>query len=162
MKTNRKQQLQMLDSAFNRLERCCESASEWNQFLDLNRDEENQHRTLKPDHVDCGLTKAQAVRFFAVQGIFQRFGMPNFCVCGWQGANSVCLDCGKNAQAKAVFTPTAEEFFHIRGSCFAAVALAHMFQEKIWAEFDRLEMIEWLATVDYVELNRDQRKVVAA
>jgi hypothetical protein len=158
-KVDRKQQLNMLDATFWRLARCCESAHEWDKYVALNEQEEKAHRRFKPDHVECGLTKAQAVRYFAVKEVFERFGMPNVCRCGWQGANSICPECGKVASQQKVFTPTAEEVFRIRHSVFAACTIAKLCADKIWAEFDRLEMIEWLATVDYVELNKDQRQL---
>lgn len=161
-KPNRKTQLRMIDDAFNRLAGCCHSTTEWNKYLALHRQEEIKNRMFKPDHVQCGLTKGQAVRYFAVKEIFERFGMPNCCTCGWHGANSVCQDCGKNASPQSVFTPTAEDFFHIRHSIFAAVAMVKLCRSRIYAEFDQLEMLQWLSSVDYVELNKDQRKAVAA
>ena len=158
MRASRKVQLEMLESAYWRLQGCCESTHEWDRYLELHEREEKQHRGFKPDHVECGLTRKQSVRLFAVKEVFERFGMPNVCVCGWQGAGSVCGDCGKQANKQAIFTPAAEAYFHVRGSCFAAVAIAHLCRDRIMAEFTGLEMIEWLAKVDYVELNRDQRK----
>ncbi len=150
----------MLNDAYWKLEQACSHTREWDRYLELNEREEKQHRTLCPDHVQPGLTKAQAVRYFAVKEIFERFGMPNVCTCGWQGANTTCPECGKAASAQKVFTATAEDFFHIWHSVFAAAAMVHLCKDRIWAEFDRLEMIEWLSTVDYVELNKDQRKQV--
>ena len=158
-KVDRKQQLKMLDAAYWRLAGCCESTHEWDKYVDLNGQEEKAHRRFKPDHVECGLTKAQAVRYFAVKEVFERFGMPNVCRCGWKGANTTCPECGKEASPQKTFTPTAEDFFHIRHSVFAAVAIVKLCEAKIWAEFDRLEMIEWLSTVDYCELNKDQRQL---
>ena len=158
-KISKKAQLKLLEKTFWRLAGCCDSTHEWNRYLALHQTEEREHRRFKPDHVQAGLTVAQAVRYFAVKEIFERFGMPNCCTCGWQGANSVCQDCGKNASAVKVFTPTAEDFFHIRNSIFAAVAMVKLCSAKIYAEFDRLEMLEWLASVDYVALNKDPRQV---
>lgn len=162
MKVNRRQQLKMLGDAFGRLENACSCTHEWDRYLDLHRKEERQHRTLKPDHVTCGLTRAQAVRLFAVKEIFERFGMPNCCVCGWLGAESTCQDCGKVAQPQKIFTPSLEDYFSIRQSCYAAVAIAKKCEAEIWQQFDRLEMVQWLATVDYCALNKDHRQEVAA
>lgn len=140
----------MLDAAFWKLERACAHTHEWDRYLALHREEEKSHRGLKPDHVDCGLTKAQVVRLFAVKEIFERFGMPHCCSCGWKGAESICQDCGLPAQPQKVFTPSLENYFSIRQSCFAAVAIAKLCESEIWQQFDRLEMLNWLASVDYV------------
>jgi hypothetical protein len=158
----RRRQIKRVDDTYQRLDGCCGHTREWDKYLSLNEEEERGHRRFKPDHVQAGLTKAQAVRLFAVKEIFERFEMPHVCRCGWQGAGSLCADCGGAASEQAVFTPTAANFFDIRHSVFAAAAIVKLCQDRICAEFDRLEMVDWLAEVDYCALNQDPRQEVAA
>jgi hypothetical protein len=155
----RNRQIKRIDDAFWRLARCCDSTHEWDEYVALNEEEERGHRRFKPDFVQAGLTKAQSVRLFAVKEIFERFGMPNCCGCGWQGANSTCQECGKEAGKQGIFTPTAEDFFVIRHSVFGACAIVKLCEARILAEFDRLEMIYWLCDVDYCALIKDPREV---
>lgn len=161
---DRKSQLTLLDNAFYRLERCCESTSEWNKYLALHEAEERDHRQFKPDHIQCGLTRGQAVRLFAVKEIFERFGMPRICICGHKGPELICPvpGCERETRPLAIFTPSAEEFFHIRKSIFGAVAMVKLCSERILAEFDRAEMVRWLSSVDYVALNKDPRQAQEA
>ncbi|MES2367037.1 MAG: hypothetical protein V4563_14270 [Pseudomonadota bacterium] len=109
--------------------------------MDLHREEERGHRKFCPDGTKCGLTVAQSCRLFAVKQIFERF-VP---------AHS----------GESIFTPHARDYFHIRGSVFASVAMADEQAKRILAEFNESEMVEWLAKVDYAELNKDPRAVAA-
>ena len=153
----RKRQIKRIDETYNRLSACCSGWYEWDKYVALNEQEERGHRRFKPDPMRAGLTQAQSVRLFAVKEIFERFEMPHVCRCGWQGDGEVCADCGGTASAQKVFTPQVEDFFSIRHSVFAACAIVKMCQDRICAEFDRLEMVGWLAEVDYCALNKDPR-----
>ena len=135
-------EIKLIDKAFYRLERCCESTHNWDKYLAIHEKEECGHRRFCPDGVKCGLTKAQSVRLFAVKQIFERF------VPGHSG--------------ESIFTPQARDFFSIKQSVFAACALGADKAKEICAEFTEAEMVEWLAKVDYAELNKDPRQQVAA
>jgi len=56
-----------------------------------------------------------------------------------------------------IFKPEAKDFFCIRHSVFAAWSLADSKGEAILKEFTHTEMSQWLASVDYCELNKDPR-----
>jgi hypothetical protein len=109
----------------------------------LVEDEEKGHRKFKPAGLDCGLTKAQSVRLFAVKEVFERF-VP------------------AHPENESVWTPTAKDFFSVRLSVFGACAIADRCHSEIRNKFTLDEMRHWLDTVDYVELNKDPRMAVAA
>lgn len=129
--------LKKIDAAYWRLERCCESTTEWDRYIQLIQEGERGHRRFKPEGLQCGLTVAQAVRLFAVKQVFERF-VP---------AHS----------AERIFTPEAKDFFSIRADVFAACAIADLCRAKIRNEFADHEMLEWLASINYAELNKDRR-----
>lgn len=131
-----------IEKAFWRLAKCCESSRDWDRYLAIIEREEKEHRCFCPWGVENGLTKAQAVKLFAVQGIFERW-VP-----------------GEGAEKP--FTPAAGDFFTIRASCFAACAVAQGKVAEIPAEFPIPEMADWLRVIDYAELNKDPRQAVAA
>ena len=136
MKTTKRAALKLIDEAFWKLHRACEHKHEWNRYLDLIQDEDTTHRKMfKPDHVECGLTARQSRHLFAVKEIFERFVVGD--------------------QERKPWTPEAKDFFHIKHSVFAAVAIADMCGDKIRAEFTLKEMQMWLAFIDYPELNKD-------
>lgn len=134
---NRKAQLQLIDSCFHRLTGCCEHSHDWDKYLALHEAEEKGHRRFCPAGVKCGITKAQAVRLFAVKEVFERFVSAN--------------------EPEKIFTPQATDFFVIRHSVFAACAIVHSNRERILNEFRLREMLQFVREVDYVELNRDRR-----
>jgi hypothetical protein len=128
--------LKAIDKAFYRLERCCESSHDWDRYLALIEQEEKGHRKFCPDGIDCGLTKAQSVRLFAVKEVFDRF-IPN--------------------ESSNTFTPEAKDYFSIKGSVFGACAIVELKRAAIRNEFTDCEMIDWLHGIDYAKLNKDPR-----
>ena len=136
------EQIKLIDKTFYRLARCCESTHDWDKYMRLHQEEETGHRRFKPDRVQCGLTRAQSVRLFAVKEVFERF-VP---------AHS----------SELIFTPQAKDFFSIRGSVFAACAIVDLKGDEILKEFTHTEMSQWLASVDYCELNKDPRTLKEA
>ncbi len=143
VKLSKSVQLKSIDKTYYRLARCCEHTHDWDRYIALVEQEEKGHRRFKPAAIDCGLTKAQAVRLFAVKEMFERF-VP------------------AHPDNEKIFTPTAKDYFSIRGSVFGACALADSCEPEILKEFLKPEMVDWLASVDYVELNKDPRMEVAA
>lgn len=129
--------LAKIDKAYYRLERCCESTTEWDRYVQLVRQAERDHRRFKPAGLQCGLTVSQAVRLFVVKQVFERF-VP---------AHS----------SEKIFTPEAKDFFHVRADVFAACAIVDLCRVKIRNEFTDHEMLTWLAEIDYAELNKDRR-----
>lgn len=129
--------IRAIDRAFWRVAKCCESDSNWERYLDLHREEETRHRKGCPNGVECGLTKSQAVRLFAVQSIFERFATSH--------------------DGEKIFTPVAADYFLVRQSIFAAVAIVNVNGLKLTEEFTVQEMSQWLASIDYAELNKDPR-----
>lgn len=136
MKT-RTEKLKAIDNAYNRMSRCCESSRHWDQYAQLHRNEEKDHRRFCPDHVQCGLTVGQSAKLFAVKELFE-------IIAGVQ------------------FRPAPEDYFHIRKSVYAAWAMHRECGERIQAEFTVDECKAWLAAIDYAELNKDQRQLEAA
>lgn len=136
MKT-KTEKLNAINGAYFRVARCCESSRHWEQYVQLNRDEEKSHRRFCPDHVQCGLTAGQATKLFAVKELFE-------IITGDQ------------------FKPTAEDYFFIRKSIYASWALFKECGERLAAEFPIAECKEWLAAIDYAELNKDPRQLQAA
>lgn len=130
--------IKLIDKTFWRLAGCCESTRHWEQYVALNIEEEKGHRRFCPDHIQCGLTRAQSVRLFAVKEIFERYVPAH--------------------PGEKIFTPEAKDFFSIRHSVFAAAALADICGVRILKEFSEPEMAQWLADVDYCELNKDPRQ----
>lgn len=129
--------LAKINEAYWRLERCCESTHEWDRYVQLVFEAERGHRRFKPDGLRCGLTVGQAVRLFVVKQVFERF-VP---------AHS----------SENIYTPEAKDFFSVRADVFAACAIADLCRAKIRNEFTDHEMLEWLAGIDYAELNKDRR-----
>ena len=139
---SRTQAIKRINDAYSRLDYACGSSSNWNRYLSLIEAEETQHRQFKPDGLACGLTRAVSVRLFAVKNIFGH----------WVS----------EGERESVFVPGAQDFFFVKTSIFGACALAHECSDRILAEFPLAEMKDWLRSVDYVELNRDTRALVAA
>lgn len=133
---NKSQAIKTIDKAYSRLSGCCEHTNEWDRYVDLIEEEEKGHRKFKPAGIDCGLTKAQSVRLFVVKEVFERF-----------------VPAHKDDGAR-IFTPEAKDYFSIRGSVFGACAIADRCGTKILKEFCEPEMVEWLASIDYAQLNR--------
>jgi hypothetical protein len=134
---NKTDALKAIDKAFFEIERACESSSNWQRYLKLHRQEEKGHRRFCPDHVRCGLTLGQSVKLFAVKEIFE-------CITGTQ------------------YRPSAEEFFHVRGSIFAVWSIYEDRKEKLNASISADAARLWLASIDYAELNKDPRQLEAA
>lgn len=134
--------IKAINDAFWRLARCCDHRHEWDQYLALHWEEEKGHRRFKPDHVECGLTRAQSVRLFAVKEVFDRWIV--------------------HPGNEHIFTPEAKDYFSIRKSVFAACAIADLCGDKILKEFPLPEMKHWLESIDYAELNKDPRQAEAA
>ena len=141
MKLTKSAALKVIDKMYCRLDGICGSSHDWDRYIALIEQEEKGHRNFCPSHVRCGLTKAQSVRLFSVKEIFDRF-IPN--------------------ESGNIFIPEAKDYFSIKGSVFGACALADSFRAKIRNEFTDVEMINWLISVDYVELNKDPRMMEAA
>lgn len=133
--------IKAIDKAYYRLAGCCEHTHDWDRYVGIIEQEEKGHRRFCPNGLRCGLTKAQSIRLFAVKEVFDRF-IPN--------------ESGK------VFTPTAADFFRIRGSVFGACAIAESCKAEIEKEFTDREMVLWLQSIDYAELNKDPRMMEAA
>ena len=142
MKLTKAEQIRAIDKAYSRLSGCCEHTHDWDRYVALIEEEEKGHRHFKPDGLSCGLTKAQAVRLFAVKEVFDRFVVAHV--------------------GEAPWTPEAKDYFMVKGSVFGACAIAHKCHDEIRQKFTLDEMRYWLDTVDYVELNRDPRMAVAA
>jgi hypothetical protein len=136
-KVKRSEQIKAIDKAFNRLFMCCEHTHDWNRYLDLIDQEEKGHRRFKPAGINCGLAFGQSRKLFAVKEVFERFVPAH--------------------TGEKVYTPEAKDYFRIRGSVFAACAIGDSCATEILKEFSEPEMVEWLASVDYVELNKDTR-----
>ncbi len=132
--------LKLIDAAYWRLARACEHTHDWDRYVAIQKEEERDHRKWKPSGIDCGLTKAQSVRLFSVQHIFERW---------------IPMDSGK------VFTPEAKDFLHIKRSIFAACSIAHSCEAEILKEFPKPYMLDWLKSIDYAELNKDPRMLAA-
>jgi hypothetical protein len=132
--------IKQIERCFWRLARCCEHKDEWDRYLDLIKQEETEHRVFKPEGVQCGLTRAQSIRLFAVKEVFDRF---------------------VSRSGESIFTPEAKDYFHIRKSVFGVCAIVDMCGERITAEFSNAEMADWLSQIDYAKLNRDSRFVEA-
>ncbi len=105
-------------------------------------EEEKGHRRFCPDHIRCGLSKAQSIRLFAVKEVFERFVPAHSC--------------------EEIFTPEAKDIYSIRNSIFGACAIVDTCRAKIRNEFTDHEMLNFLADVDYAELNKDPRELIAA
>lgn len=137
-----KEALDLIEKAYWRMARCCESTHDWDRYLELIWQEERNHQRFKPDHVRNGLTRAQSVRLFAVQNIFHTFtsGRPG----------------------EAIFKPQAEDTFHVKPAIFGAFSIAKTRGPEIKAEFTVAEMDAWLKRIDYAELNKDPRLWKAA
>lgn len=140
--TTKTAQLKAVDKAYWRVAKCCEHTHDWDRYLALVEEEEKGHRRFCPDGLKCGLTKAQAVRLFAVKELFERF-VP-----------------AHKSDGGHIFTPTAADFFHVRHSVFGACDLANSCELQILKEFQKPEMVHWLATVDYVKLNGANYNVI--
>lgn len=151
-----------IDDAFHRVSRCCESSRHWEEYLELHRQEEKSHRRFCPDHIKCGLTNSQAMKLFAVKELLERIAMPNICNCGYSGACMTCPKCVKPTQSQKTYTPAIKDYFHIRKSIFAAVALFDECKTKLRKEFSKTEAQAWLGEIDYAELNKDPRQQEAA
>lgn len=132
-----KQAVNRINEAYWLIERACESDTNWERYLDLHKDEERRHRRICPDHVQWGLTSAQAVRLFAVKELYE-------IVTGEQ------------------FRPTCEDYFRVRGSIYAAWAIWQINGEKIAKAVSKEEAKAWLNEIDYAKLNKDPREAVAA
>jgi hypothetical protein len=141
MRNDRNSQIRLIDSTFNRLSYCCDSTRHWEDYIELHQAEENGHRKFKPDHVQCGLTKGQAVRYFAVKTVFERMVPAH--------------------AGESIFTPEAKDYFSIRRSVFAAAAIADLCRVEIEKEFSPEAMSQFLASVDYCELNKDPHAIAA-
>lgn len=124
--------IKAIDKAFYRLSRCCESLREWEQYVDMLREDERRHRRFCPNGTVPGLPLGKAVELFAVKNIFGRFV--------------------SEPEHEKIFTPEAKDFFTIRRDIFAACAIADMKGERILQEFPCPEMLYWLTTIDYSEL----------
>lgn len=129
--------IKAIENAFSRLSMCCQGDSNWERYLDLIDQEEKGHRKFKPNGVQCGLTFGQSRKLFAVKEVFERF-VP---------AHS----------GESIFTPSASDYFSIKPSAFAACAIAKDCELEILKEFTEPEMVHWLASIDYAELNKDPR-----
>lgn len=130
---NKSKALKAIDQAYYRLAACCEHTNEWDRYLALIDQEEKQHRKFKPAGLSCGLTFGQARRLFAVKEVFDRF-IPN--------------------ESGTIWTPTAKDYFYVKGSVFGACVIADKCEEQILKEFKKPEMLDWLKSVDYCELNK--------
>ncbi len=139
---NKTEAIKAINAAFSRLEGACYHTHTWDKYVAQHEEEERGHRKFKPDDRVCGLTKAQSVRLFAVKTVFERFVPAH--------------------HGERIWTPEAKDWFHVKPSVFGACSLAHECEKEIIAEFSEPEMVEWLANVDYVRLNRDPRQEVAA
>lgn len=137
--TTKTMQLKAIDKAYWRVARCCEHNHDWDRYIALVETEEKGHRRFCPDGLKCGLTKAQAVRLFAVKELFERF-VP-----------------AHKSDGEHIYTPTAADFFTVRHSVFGACSLAESCKAELLKEFSEPEMVNWLALVDYVKLNEDPR-----
>lgn len=134
--------IKLIEQSYFRLHHACDHTHDWDRFVAIETEEENDHRrTWKPDGVQCGLTRKQSIRLFAVQHIFERF---------------IPMESGQ------VFTPEAKDFLHIKRSVFAACSIAHTCELEILKEFPLPYMKHWLESIDYAELNKDPRQPVAA
>ena len=139
---NKREALRRIADAFSRLGAACDHTHTWDRYVAIHRDEERDHRKhWKPDSVQCGLTRSQSIHLFCVKSVFERF------VPGHSG--------------ESIFTPEAKDFFHVKLSVFGACSLAHECRLEIAREFSPTEMSQWLASVDYVALNRDPRQEAA-
>lgn len=132
----KQEQLKLIDQAFSRLDRVCESSRHWDQYLALIKQEENDQRRFVPHGLKPGLTRRQSIELFAVKTVFDRF---------------VPKESGK------VFTPEAKDFFWVRKSIFAACAIVDIFPDRIREKFTLDEMAHFLASVDYVKLSEDPK-----
>ena len=133
----KRESIKLIDRTFLRLSAECSKLREWDRYLALIGEEEKGHRRYCPSDVQCGLTKRESIRLFAVQTIFERFAVAT--------------------PETTIFTPQAKDFFSVRHSVFAACAIVELARMDIQAEFSLQEMSQFLSQIDYAELNKDPR-----
>jgi hypothetical protein len=137
-----KNTVKRIERTFLALSIACAANKNWGKFLDIIRTEEKNHRRFCPSGLRCGLTLGQAVKLFACTSIFERF-IPQ-------------------RGGERMFTPEAKDFFAVRVSIFAACAIAWEQAGCILGDFTKPEMNDFLARVDYAELNQDPGSLKAA
>lgn len=111
---NKSKAIGRINSTYSRLAGCFEHTEKWDRYVALIEEEERAHRRFCRSGVSCGLTRSQAVRLFAIKEVFDRW---------------IRNESGK------IFTPTAKDFFSIRGSVFGACAIADLCGDQILKEF---------------------------
>lgn len=121
-------QKKALNEVYNKIDYTFQSIK-WgqygNQYYNMIKDEEKQHRKGKPSHVTCGLSISEAIKLFYVRDIIEAL------------------------QEK--YSYTIKDYLHIRQSVLMAYSLVANYREEIEKALEGVNFDEILS-LDYAEL----------
>ena len=130
----KRKQLKLINEAYDNLANAF-SVVGWGmygrQYEKLNKEEEESHRTFKPDHITAGIITRQAVKYFYVHQI------------------AAALTDG--------YKPALKDYLHTRKSIFFAWALVENYPKEIKKALEGLDLQEIMA-IDYAELMAEPEK----
>lgn len=121
--------LKFIDSYYYKIKSVleCQHFGEYhNQFYNLIRDEEKQHRHWKPEGINCGLTIAEATKYFYVRDLIE-------------------------AVLKLSKIPDIKEVLHLKPSYVFCHTLALNYEKELKEVLQDVD-IKILYEIDYAEL----------
>lgn len=137
---NKQEAIQAINEAFDKLNAACEHRHEWDQYVNILERDERDYRKGHGGfggHPTCGITVKEALRFWAVHFVFERFV--------------------GSAGRPEPYQPEAKDFFSVRQAVFASAGIADLCRVEIQRAFTPDEMGAFLA-IDYAALMNAENK----